>query len=309
MSDDPYEILGVQRTASDNEIRKAYKKQAKELHPDLHPGDKSKEAAFQALSGAYDLLRDPDKRRRFDAGEIDAAGHEQPQRQYYRDYAGSDPQGRYSYNARSEDFEDFSDIFGDIFGRGSGRRTQSGTFSVDGGDLHFDLEIDFLDAALGAKQKLAFTRGDALEVTIPAGLREGQTLRLRGRGKPGIGGGKPGDALVTVHVRPHPQFSRDGNNIEVELPVSFDEAVLGGRAEVSTISGNVSMTIPSGVSSGHRLRLKGKGIHPKDGKAGDQFVRIRIVLPEKIDEQMRDLAREWREHVNHDPRTKQRRTA
>lgn len=307
MSEDPYKVLGVSRTASRDEIRKAYKKRAKELHPDLHPGDKSKEAAFQALSAAHELLKDPEKRRRFDAGEIDAAGHERPERHFYRQYAGADPQGRYEYRAGSADFEDMSDIFGDIFGQ-SGRRGGAHGFSARGGDLHYDLEVDFLDAARGAKRRLAFASGDALEVTIPAGLRDGQTLRLRGKGQPGLGGGAPGDALVTVHVRPHPRFTRNDNDIEIDLPISFDEAVLGARVEVPTISGTVSMTIPAGVSSGHRLRLKGRGIHPRSGRPGDQFVRLRIVLPERIDDEMRDLARKWRALDGHDPRANKRRS-
>lgn len=315
MSDDPYAVLGVTRTATQDEIRKAYKKRAKELHPDIHPGDKGKEAAFQALTAAHDLLKDPEKRRRFDAGEIDASGHERPERQFYRNYAGADPQGRYEYHAGPGDYDDLSSVFGDIFGRaGAGRRAggqaggRSGGFSANGGDLHFEMEVDFLDAARGAKRQLAFSRGEALEVTIPAGLRDGQTLRLRGKGQPGFGGGAPGDALITCRVLPHPRFTRDGNDIEVELPVSFDQAVLGGKAEVPTVSGTVSMTVPAGVSSGHRLRLKGKGIHPKGGKPGDQFVRIRIVLPDRIDDEMRDLAHKWRDLTEDAHRTGKRRT-
>ncbi len=307
MSDDPYAVLGLTRSASQEEVRKAYKKRAKELHPDLHPGDKSKEAAFQALSAAHELLKDPEKRRRYDAGEIDAAGHERPERQFYRQYAGADPQGRYEYRGGPGDFEDLSSIFGDIFGQ-TGRQGSARGFSARGGDLHYNLDVDFLDAARGAKRRLSFASDHALEVTIPAGLRDGQTLRLRGKGQPGHGGGKPGDALVTVHVRPHPRFIRDGNDIEVDLPITFDEAVLGGKAEVPTISGTVSLTIPAGVSSGHRLRLKGKGIQPKGGKPGDQFVRVRIVLPDRIDDDMRDLARQWRALGVLDPRAKRRRS-
>lgn len=308
MSDDPYSMLGVPRTASQEEIRKAYKKRAKELHPDLHPGDKSKEAAFQALSAAHELLKDPETRRRYDAGEIDAAGHERPERQFYRHYAQDDPNGRYEYHTGPGGFEDLSSVFGDIFGRAGQQGRQRG-FKADGADLHYEMAVDFLDAARGAKRQITFAGGEALEVTIPPGLRDGQTLRLRGKGQPGFEGGAPGDALVTVRVRDHPRFSRDGNDIELELPISFDEAVLGGKVDVPTISGTVSMTIPPGTSSGHRLRLKGKGIHPRSGQPGDQYVRVRIVLPDRIDDEMRDLARSWRALDAGDPRAKQRRPA
>jgi len=316
MSDDPYAVLGVSHDASQDEIKKAYRKKAKALHPDLHPGDKGKQEEFKRVGAAYDILGDAEKRRSFDAGEIDAAGHERPERQYYHQYAGADPQGRYDSAAGYGDFEDVSDIFADLFGRrargaggdfGGGPQGAAGTtgarFSARGGDTRYHLDVDFLDAARGAKRTIPLPDARSIELTIPAGVREGQVLRLRGKGQPGIGGGPPGDALIEIGIRPHPLFARDGNDIEIDLPITFDEAVLGARVEVPTISGKVTMTVPKGASSGRRLRLRGKGIRPARGKAGDQVVRVRIVLPEKIDAEMEEIARYWRAHVRHDPRS------
>ncbi|MFW8637417.1 DnaJ C-terminal domain-containing protein [Cribrihabitans pelagius] len=303
MSDDPYDILGVPKDASQAEIKKAYRKLAKKLHPDLSPGDTGKAAEFQRVGTAYDILGDPEKRRRFDAGEIDASGQERPERQFYRQYAGADTGRRYHSTAGFDDFADASDIFADLFGqrmRGGGRTARG--FSARGADVRYHLDIDFMDAAKGAKRKVPLPDGQAIDLSIPAGIRDGQTLRLRGKGQPGMGGGPAGDAFVEISVNSHPLFRRDGSDIEIEVPITFDEAVLGGKIDVPTISGTVSMRIPKGASSGRRLRLKGKGIQPAKGKQGDQLVRLKIVLPDKIDEEIEELARRWRDRVRHDPR-------
>jgi len=315
MSEDPYKVLGVSKDASQDDIKKAYRKKAKELHPDLHPGDKARQDAFKRVGAAYDILGDAEKRRRFDAGEIDASGQERPERQYYHQYAGADPHGRYDSAAGYGDFEDVSDIFADLFGRrarggqagfggfGAGPQSAGGAqFHARGGDVRYHLDVDFLDAARGAKRTVPLPDGKSIELTVPAGVRDGQTLRLRGKGRPGLGGGPAGDALVEIGIRPHPLFTRDGNDIEVELPITFDEAVLGAKVEVPTIHGRVTMTVPKGASSGRRLRLRGKGIKPAKGAAGDQHVRLKIVLPEKLDAEMEEIARRWRAHVRHDPR-------
>ncbi|MGM0661774.1 MAG: DnaJ C-terminal domain-containing protein [Pseudomonadota bacterium] len=307
MAKDPYEVLGVKKTATQDEIKKAYRKLAKKLHPDLHPGDEDKKAQFQAVAAANDLLSDPEMRRRYDAGEIDASGHERPERQFYHQYADQEAGRRYDPGAGMGGFQDASDIFSDLFGRRAGGGGFRQEFHARGPDTRYHLEVDFLDAARGTKRSVTMPDGKTIEITIPAGLKDGQTLRLRGKGGPGLGDGPPGDALVTIAVRPHPVFTRDGDDIEIELPITFDEAVLGAKVDVPTISGEVSMTIPRGASSGHRLRLKGKGIRKGRTVAGNQYVRLKIVLPEKIDDQMEDLARRWRDHAAFDARKELRR--
>ncbi|MBZ0124720.1 MAG: DnaJ domain-containing protein [Roseovarius sp.] len=303
MSDDPYKVLGVSRDAPQAEIKKAYRKLAKTLHPDLHPGDKTKEAEFQAVAGAYDILGDEEKRKRFDAGEIDARGHERPERQYYRQHAGADSRGRYDSAAGYGDFEDVSDIFSDLFGARQQARGGHG-FAARGADLHYHLDVDFMDAAQGAKRAVPLPDGSMIDLTIPAGVRDGQTLRLRGKGRPGLGGGPAGDAYVEIGVRRHAVFTRDGNDIEAEVPITIDEAILGARIEVPTISGKVAVSVPKGASSGQRLRLKGRGVKPGAGGVGDQYVRLKIVTPPKIDAEMETIARRWRDHVTDDPRAK-----
>lgn len=305
MTDDPYKVLGVPKTATQDEIKKAYRKLAKKLHPDIHPNDKGKQAEFQAVAAANDLLGDPEKRRRFDAGEIDASGQERADRQYYHQYAGQDAGRRYDPGANMGGFDE-EDLFAELFGRrqratgaGGGFRQE---FNARGPDSRYNLEVDFMDAARGTKRSVTMPDGNGIEISIPAGLRDGQTLRLRGKGQPGFGQGPAGDALVTVSVRAHPVFSRDGDNILMELPITLDEAVLGAKVEVPTISGAVSMTIPKGASSGHRLRLKGKGFPTGKGAAGDQFVTLKIVLPKKMDTTLEDLAIRWRDHAGFDPR-------
>lgn len=315
MNTDPYKTLGVSKTATQDEIKKAYRKLAKSLHPDLHPGDTAKQEQFKAVSAAYELLGDPEKRRRFDAGEIDAAGHERPERQYYHHYAGQeagrryDPGGGFGMGAGDEDL---SDIFAQFFGGRSAGPGQGGfrqEFHARGQDLRYHLEVDFLDAVNGATRRVTMPDGNAIDITIPPGLKDGQTLRLRGKGAQGIGQGAPGDALVTVSVRPHPVFTRSGTDIELELPITFDEAVLGAKVDVPTVSGSVSVTVPRGASSGQRLRLRGKGIKDAKGRSGDQIVRLKIVLPKRIDSEMEDLARRWRDKAGFDPRAEMRRMA
>jgi len=318
MNDDPYKVLGIPKTASQAEIKKAYRKLAKTLHPDLHPGDAGKQTEFQAVAAAHDLLGDPEKRRRFDAGEIDASGQERPERHYYQHYAQRDAGRRYDPGAGpfagsgygpdvgGAGYEDVSDLFAEMFARRQGAQGGAQGFRREvharGPDVRYNLEVDFLEAARGAKRSVTMPDGAAIEISIPAGVRDGQTLRLRGKGGAGLGDGPAGDALVTVGVRPHPVFTREGDDIEIELPITFDEAVLGARVEVPTISGTVSMSVPRGASSGRRLRLKGKGIARPKGTPGDQYVRLRIVLPETVDAEMEALAERWRAHSRFDAR-------
>lgn len=304
MSDNPYQVLGVAKGASQADVKAAYRKLAKALHPDLHPGDKTKEAAFQTIVAAYDILGDVEKRKRFDAGEIDASGQEKAQRQYYRQQTGADPQGRYESQAGYEDFDDLSGVFSDLFGANArARRAQQG-YAAGGADVRYNLDVSFMDAANGAKRALPLPDGSAIDLNIPAGVRDGQSLRLKGKGQAGMGGGPAGDAYIQISVQPHPVFTRDGDDIEVEVPIGFDEAVLGAKIEVPTLTGKVSMGIPKGASTGQKLRLKGKGIAPVKGAAGDLFVRLKIVTPTKIDTEMEAIAQRWRDHVKEDPRAK-----
>lgn len=308
MTKDPYATLGLKKTATAEEIKKAFKKLVRSSHPDLNPDDAGAEERFKAVSAAYDLLKDPETRARFDAGEIDASGAERPQRQYYRDF--TEKPGAQSYRPGSG-FEGFGGDPGDIFaemlrqrGRGAGGATgsQGQGYSMPGPDLHFSLEVPFLDAARGARTRVTLPGGESLDVQIPQGTEDGQTLRLRGKGGPGFGGGPAGDALVVISVRSHPVFSREGDDIRVTLPVTIDEAVLGGKVTAPTIDGPVSLTIPRGASSGRMLRLRGRGMKRAGAQPGDQLVEIQVVTPKDPDARLVAFLTEWRETHAQDPR-------
>ncbi len=278
MSRDPYTVLGVKKDATQDEIQKAYRRLAKKLHPDLNPGDNKAEEAFKEVTSANAILGDAASRKRFDAGEIDAQGAEKPPEHFYRDYA-EHPDNRYTSSAGYADF-DGDDIFSGIFGRhAAGARGRS---DRRGADVAYRLPVEFLDAVNGANQQITLPDGATLDVRLPPGVRDGQILRLRGKGRPGQGGGAAGDALVEIEVRPHPQFTRKGDDIHIELPIPLAQAVLGGEIEVPTPSGKVRMTAPKWTNSGAVLRLKGKGVQGKDGR-GDQYVTLKIRLPDKPD--------------------------
>lgn len=300
MSADPYQTLGVKKDASQADIQKAYRRLAKKLHPDLNPGDKGSEEKFKDVSAAYDLLGDAEKRGRFDRGEIDASGAERPQQRYYRDFADADSQ--YSSDAGFADFGDADDILSEIFGRQRGGAGARGTFRMRGPDVQYRLVLDFLDAINGGKRQLTLPDGSVLDVTIPPGTRDGQVLRLRGKGRPGIGGGPPGDALVEIEVRPHPLFTRKGDDIYVDLPISLSEAVLGGKVRVPTPSGSVTMTIPKGANTGRVLRLKGKGVPRPNGTRGDEYVTLQVMLPEKPDPELEKFIAQWSAGKSQSPR-------
>lgn len=312
MTDDPYAALGLTKTATAADIKKAYRKLVRTSHPDLQPDDPKAEGRFKTITAAHDLLKDPATRARFDAGEIDASGAERPPdragRGFYRDYAEA-PGQSYSQGQRFEDFGDPSDIFAHILRQraqsGPGQRGPFGDseFGAPGQDLRFSLEVPFLEAARGSKTRITLPGGESLDVQIPKGLNDGQTLRLRGRGGPGYGGGPAGDALVTVSVRPHPVFRREGDDIVLTLPISMDEAILGGKVAVPTIDGPVNLTIPKGATSGQVLRLRGRGVHPpRADKAGDQRVELRIAAPPVIDANLQIFMENWRNTHSYDPR-------
>jgi DnaJ-class molecular chaperone len=291
LSSDPYEALGVKKDASASEIQKAYRRLAKKLHPDLNPGDKSAEEKFKTIAAAYDLLSDADKRARFDRGEIDASGNERPRHRSYRDYASDGANNPYASESGFADFADADDVLSEIFGRaGRGARTN---MRMRGADTRYRLELDFLDAINGGRRTITLPDGSALGVTIPPGTRDGQVLRLRGKGEPGFNGGAAGDALIEIEVRPHPVFSRKGDDIHVELPLSLRDAVLGGRVKVPTPLGDVTMTVPKWTNTGAVLRLKGKGAPHAKGGAGDEYVTLKIVLPEKPDPALERFVADW----------------
>ncbi|MBI1218949.1 MAG: DnaJ domain-containing protein [Rhodobacteraceae bacterium] len=303
MSSDPYVALGVKKTATEAEIKRAYKKLVRESHPDLNPGDAGAEARFKAAAAAYDLLKDPATRARFDAGEIDETGQERPQRQYYRDFAGAEGNAYQQGRGFSSEV-DPADIFAEFLRHRGGATGGGGHgFSAPGPDARYSLDVAFLDAARGARVPITLPGGDTLEVQIPPGAGDGQTLRLRGKGGAGFGGGAPGDALITLVVRAHPIFRREGADILLTLPITIDEAVLGAKVEAPTIDGPVSLTVPKGASSGRVLRLRGRGTaKPGSAERGDQLVTLSIVAPPHPDAALTEFLEGWRKTQTHDPR-------
>lgn len=305
---DPYDSLGVKKTASEKEIKTAYRRLAKEFHPDLNPGKTGIEERFKEVSAAYALLSDPEKRRRFDAGEIDAAGVEKPERQFYRGFReGGGPFQAQEGFASAEDLEDFlSGLFAGGRTHGGGARSgAAGGFKAKGADVSYTLRVGFLEAAKGAKRKIVTPDGRALDVAIPEGLADRQTLRLAGQGQAGYGGGPAGDAYIEVHVEPHAHFTRKDNDIHSVLPIGLQEAVLGGKVEAETIHGPVTVTVPKGSNTGRTLRLKDKGVlDRKSGQRGHHYLTLQVVLPDKPDPELERFAANWRPDAAFDPRAK-----
>ena len=287
---DPYEILGVERSAAPDKIRKAYHRLAKKLHPDLNPGDKTAETRFKEVASAYGLLSDAEKRRRFDSGEIDASGAEAPRERYYRDYAAEGQ--AYASPSGYADFADSDDVLAELF-RQQMRRAR-------GSDLHYALAVDFLDAVNGATKRITLPEGGSLDVTITPGLQHGQVLRLRGKGARSPGEGEAGDALVEISIRPHPFFTRHGDNIHLDLPVTFTEAVLGAEIRTPTPTGPVMLRAPRGSNTGTVLRLKGKGVS-RNGGRGDLLVKLKIMAPTEPDPALEAFLAGWAP-ANYEPR-------
>ena len=310
MASDPYSELGVKRDASDAEIQKAFRKLAKELHPDQNKDNKVAEERFKRVTAAYDFLKDADKRKRFDRGEIDADG-----REVYRGFSGNAGTGGFGGARTSGAFDgvDLEDIFDMFGGAGVGRRTSGfgGGFGaqaapVKGSDLKIKLDIDLLDTIVGNTRRVVLSDGRTLDVNIPKGSKDGQTLRLKGQGAPAPGGrGAHGDVLVDLNLRPHPIFRLDGNDLHMDLYVSLPDAILGGKAQAATPDGPVSVSIAKGSNSGAVLRLKGKGaFDAKGGLRGDLFAHIVVALPDKatdIPEDLVRLAERWREQGGYVP--------
>ena len=272
---DPYAVLGVERDASEEAIKKAYRRLAKKHHPDLNPGSRTNEQQFKEVTAAYDLLSDPAKRARFDRGEIDASGSER----------GFHAQGARAYR-RAESAFSFDEIIAEILGRG--RRESEERL----GDVSQPLRLSFVEAAVGGKRRIAAADGRNIEIVVPAGIDSGQTLRLKGQGPRGPRGIPPGDLYLDIEVEPHAFFQRKERDIHVELPVTLTEAVLGAQVTVPTIHGPVSVKVPRGSNSGATLRLKGKGI-VSGGKSGDQYIKLRVVLPEPPDAELTQFLERW----------------
>ena len=301
---DPYTVLGVAKGASDSEIKAAYRKLAKKLHPDLNPGDKAVEQKFKEITAAYDLLSDKEKRGKYDRGEINADGTPRYDSAFHRAYAQSaGGRGGYDFGQANE----FEDIFSDLFGRArrggaaGGRRAYTG--QARGNDVQYTVQVSFAEAAKGIRRRITLYDGKSLDVTIPPGTEDGQTLRLRGQGMPGLGGGA-GDAYITVQVQQDAVFDREGSDIHVTVPVTLDEAVLGGKIRVPTIDGPVSVTVPPGSNTGSRLRLKGKGVAKQGGSRGDQIVHLEVVLPDRPDDELRSFLQGWALRHPYDVRKK-----
>lgn len=294
MNKDLYQVLGVSKNASEAEIKSAYRKLARKYHPDINKDNKEAADKFKEVSCAYDILGNKEKRQKYDNNEIDCDGKPTGFGAGgfggYNAYQGGNPFGAGGFGSSGGGF-DFSSIFGeDIFsqfGRGGfGGSTQRRPRKGD--DLAYTMKLDFVSAALGTEKSIII-QGKPVNVKIPAGTTDGQTLRLKGIGMAGPNGGANGDVLITVNVEKHPYFEADGLNINLELPISLKEAILGGKITVPTISGKVMLTIPPYSSCGEKLRLKGKGIKSKKGQ-GDEIVTLKIVMPKNKNSALDDVA-------------------
>lgn len=324
----PYTLLGVSKSASQDEIKQAYRKLARKMHPDLNPGDKKAEDKFKEITSAYEILSDSEKRKRFDAGEIDENGKERPGFGFGGGSSyGSNPYGGAQGGPGFESFHfDFGgagagkkrsgfDFFSEMFGGGAA----AGAAGADGEDIfsnmrrrsarktqgenaNYELTVSFLEAALGKEKEITLPNGKTLNVKIPAGTADNTTLRLKGQGNPGINGGPNGDALIRILVQTHPYFTRSGNDVLLDVPITLKEAVLGSKITIPTLEGKVALTIPAHSTSGSVLRLRGKGIKTKS-KTGDLLVKLSIVLPEKPDKELEAFMREWNP-APFDPRAK-----
>jgi DnaJ-class molecular chaperone len=312
---DPYEVLGVPRSASAAAIKSAFRKAAKKHHPDSNKGDPKAAERFAEINAANEIIGDEDKRKQFDRGEIDAEGKPR-----FQGFGGGDPRGRAgpggfeTYTFRSGGGPgmggggSFEEILNSMFGRG-GARAGGGTsqFEFDTGGIGVDLDINasltvsLEDSVKGAEKRVRLPTGKELNVKIPAGVTAGQQIRLKGQGETAPGH-RPGDVLITVNIAPHPFFKVDGSDLRVDLPITLYEAVLGGKVRVPTLGGAVELSLPKNTSSGRTFRLKGKGL-PKEGGSGDLFVTTKIILPDGNDSELEQLMQKWRDGHPYNPRS------
>jgi DnaJ-class molecular chaperone len=314
---DPYKTLGVERTASEADIKKAYRKLAKELHPDRNKDNPKASERFSQVTSAYDLLTDKDKRARFDRGEIDGDGNPAAP---YGFGAGGPGAGGFRPNAQGGpqfDFNggdaDMSDIFEGLFGGGAQRGSGGGGFASGfgfgrkpqhqprGANVTYRLSIPFTDAAALKPQRITLADGKTIDLKLPVGVETGTQMRLAGKGQQGPGG--HGDAIVTITVQPHRFFTRDGDDVRLDLPVNLSEAVFGAAIKAPTVDGSVMLTVPPGSNSGKTLRLKGKGFHKKDGGRGDQFVTLMIDVPAD-DPALAKFVEDWSSGKEGNPRSR-----
>lgn len=309
---DPYDILGVSRTATDDEIKAAYRALAKKFHPDLNPGKKDIETKFKEVNGAYDILGDTVKRAKFDRGETDGQGNRtSPQQNYNRT--------RTQQRAADDPMADFSseDIFADLFGGMKAKSTRfhgnwgagADPFSnarekAKGSDIIEVLHVSFAEAALGAKKRITLGTGKTIEINVPAGSETGNKLRLKQQGYAGFQEGRAGDAIIEIAVDPHPFFTRKGIDVICEIPITIYEAILGAIVTVPTLEGSAELKIPKGANTGTSLRLRGKGTADPQGVRGDQYVKLRVMLPDVHDEQLVKFMEKWSHNHPYDPRKK-----
>ncbi len=303
MANDPYQELGMARSASQDDLRKAFRKLAKQHHPDANPGNKASEEKFKRVTAAFDIVGDPEKRAKFDRGELDADGRES--HPGFRGGPGGFGGGGFGGRGPTMGPDiDLSEIFGDVFGGRAGGRGFGGP--QRGQDMRARLDIDLEDAILGAKRRIAFADGRTLDVAIPPGATDGQTLRLKGQGAPGNKGrdgskAPAGDALIELSIRPHPVYRREGEGLMMDLSVTAYDAILGGKIEAPTPEGAVVLNIPAGTNSGSVLRLKGRGLAKPGGERGDLLARVVVTLPDKIDPQLEMFAQNWRRDRPYSP--------
>jgi DnaJ-class molecular chaperone len=315
---DPYQVLGVAKSASASDIKSAFRKAAKKLHPDANKDDPKAASRFAELNSAYEIVGDDDKRKAFDRGEIDAEGKPR-----FQGFGGGGPGGGQGGFGQGAGFENFSfrqgggpggpqggidDILRGMFGGRAGARGRPQGFDFedaafpDGSlDVSAAITVTLEEAALGAPKRIRLPNGRELDIKIPAGLVSGQQIRLKGQGQE-LQGHRPGDVLLTINVAPHRLFQIDGENLRLDLPISLDEAVLGAKVRVPTLSGAVELSIPKNTSSGRTFRLKGKGV-PKGKGAGDLLVTVKIVLPDGADADLEALMKKWRDAKLYNPRS------
>ena len=317
---DPYEVLGVPKTANEAEIKKAFRSLAKKHHPDKHAGDAGAQKKFQEISGAYDILGDKEKRAQFDAGAIGpdgnpkgfdprASGFQQgnPFGSGFGGFGGGGQAGarefHFSFDDEPGGAAGFEDIFANMMG--GGRRGRGAPRQARGEDFTAQVTVSFEEGAKGGTRRVVLQNGEQIDVKIPAGVKDGQVVRVKGRGGAGRGGAANGDILLTVSVAAHPWMTRDGNDIRMDLPVTLKEAVLGGKVPVPTLTGTVALSVPASSNTGTVLRLKGKGIAAQgSAPAGDLYVRLVVTLPDKPDEALKSFAEGWA--ADYDPRAKLR---